>query len=207
MTATHNQATGKSTKKASEGNSWAKATTGRGKSQTGSKDKHVSLIQRALDNKDWQVARSLVQEELVLQPMDHWLWFTLSLTYYEDRDYEKARACSKRAVELAPDCPLALWHYAGSLYMTGREASALVIWTVLLNMDMEEIAYHGHGEGMDWALQLVNDVHYRIGRYYQHLGETDLARESFAKYLHNREHGAGSIYDKREVESYLSETR
>ncbi len=51
--------------------------------------------------------------------------------------------------------------------MNGREDAALVIWTILRDMDLEEVAYGECGEGMDWALQLLNDVHYRVGRYYQ----------------------------------------
>jgi tetratricopeptide (TPR) repeat protein len=132
--------------------------------------KRSPKVQQAVDEMNWQKVRSQVQEELVFKPMDHWLWLTLGLAYYEEKEYEKALTCSKRAVELAPNCALALWHYAGSLYMTGHEPSALVIWTLILNMEIEEVAYDEHGEGMDWALQLINDVHYRVGRYYQWAG-------------------------------------
>ncbi len=160
-------------------------------------------IERLIEKKKWSKARSLLQEDLLSKPMDHWLWMMLSLAFYEEKNYEKALICSRRAVQLKPDCPLALWHYAGDLYMTGHEASALVIWTMLRDMDMETIAYGEDGEGMDWALQLVNDVHYRIGRYYQWKGDDHLARESFQKYVHNRKHGVGSIYDLKKVEEYL----
>ena len=127
--------------------------------------------------------------------MDHWLWMTLGLTYHEEQEYERAVQCSKRAVQLAPDCPLALWHYAGSLDMAGHGELALPLWIMLLSMDIQQVAYGDHGEGMKWALQLLNDVHYRMGRYYQRIGKKELARESFRKYLHNRAHGVGSIYD------------
>ncbi|MBM4071529.1 MAG: hypothetical protein FJ271_21730 [Planctomycetes bacterium] len=133
------------------------------------------------------------------------MWLTLSSTYYENGDYNKAVACGKRAVELGPGCPLALWHYAGALYMTHQETSAFAIWTVLLNTDIEHIAHGEHGEGMPWALQLVNDVHYRLGRFYQWLDKPELARESFEKYLHNRAHGVGSIYDGQKAETILEE--
>jgi hypothetical protein len=58
---------------------------------------------------------------------------------------------------------------------------------------------------MDWAMQLVNDVHCRIGRYYQWKGEPELARASFLKYLHNRDHGVSSIYDREAVKKYLAD--
>jgi tetratricopeptide (TPR) repeat protein len=165
----------------------------------------MTEIEQLVAAKKWTRARALIQEELVSAPSDHWLWMTLSLTYYEQKQYEKALQSSKRAVELEPSCPLALWHYAGSLYMSGRESSALAIWTILLDMNLEEVAYGECGEGMDWALQLVNDVHYRIGRYFQWKGEEEQARASFEKYLHNRSHGVGSIYDEKQVEKYLAQ--
>jgi tetratricopeptide (TPR) repeat protein len=202
----HNRATERNTKKDGEGSSWVRAKTIRGKNLTGSRDNVNNLeIEKRIDEKNWQEARALLQEELVFTPTDHWLWMTLSLTYYEEKQYEKALACSRRAVELKPNCPLALWHYAGSLFMSGQESSALAIWTVLRNMDLEDIAYGDCSEGMDWAMQLVNDVNFRIGRYFQWKQEPELARASFQKYLHNREYGVSSIYDKQKAEKFLAQ--
>ncbi len=164
----------------------------------------TTAIETLIDQKKWGKARALLQEELVSAPADHWLWMTLGLTYYEQKRYDKALECSKRAVEYQPDCPLALWHYAGSLFMSGRENAALAIWTILLDMDLEEIAEGECGEGMDWAMQLINDVHYRMGRYYQWKEQPELARASFEKYLNNRQHGVGSIYDQKPIEEYLA---
>jgi predicted Zn-dependent protease len=164
----------------------------------------ATQIERLIEQKKWSKARALIQEELISAPTDHWLWMTLSLTYYEQKQYEKALECSKVAVQYQPDCPLAIWHYAGSLYMTGHEDAALVIWTMLLQKEPEEVAYEECGEGMDWALQLLNDVHYRMGRYYEWKGITELARVSYEKYLHNRRHGVGSIYETKNVENYLA---
>jgi tetratricopeptide (TPR) repeat protein len=195
MKATHNPATERDTKKAYGGSSWGKAKTKKGRLPTGSKGKVLSTIERCLAEENWREARTLIQDELLFQPMDHWLWLTLGLTYHEERTYEKAVQCSKRAVQLAPDCPLALWHFAGSLDMAGQGELALPIWIMLLSMDIEQVAYGDHGEGMKWALQLINDVHYRLGRYYQQIGKKELAQGSFRKYLHNRAHGVGSIYD------------
>jgi hypothetical protein len=48
-------------------------------------------------------------------------------------------------------------------------------------------------------------VHYRVGRYYQRVGEKRLAAEAYRKYVHNRGHGVGSIYDTKKVEEYLAQ--
>jgi tetratricopeptide (TPR) repeat protein len=199
MTRTLNPANEKSMKKGADEQQWAKAKKRNAGNRNGSKGESMADIERLIAGKKWKKARALIQEELISAPADHWLWMHLGLTYYEEKCYEQAAACSKRAVELRPNCPLALWHYAGSLFMNGNEQGALIIWTILLDMDLEEVAYAECGEGMDWALQLVNDVHYRMGRYFQWKGQESLARVSFEKYLHNREHGVSSLYDKDQV--------
>lgn len=165
----------------------------------------MTELEKLIKRESWTKARALIQEQLTSAPTDHWLWMNLSLTYYEQKKYEKALQCAKLAVEFKPSCPLALWHYAGSLFMSGREDAALAIWTLLLNMDLEEVAYGECAEGMDWAMQLINDVHYRMGKYYLWKKNPEQACVSFKKYLHNRAHGVGSIYDKQQVEKYLAE--
>jgi tetratricopeptide (TPR) repeat protein len=166
----------------------------------------MTTIEKLVAQKKWSKARALLQDELLSDPADHWLWTTLGLTFYEQRQYEKALKCSRRAVELAPNCPLVLWDYAGTLFMCGREPSAFAIWTLLLEMDLEDVAYGECSEGMDWAMQLINDVHFKMGKYYDWKGDVSNARVSFKKYLHNRAHGVGSIYDADRVKRYLEET-
>lgn len=165
--------------------------------------KNFEMIEKCLADKAWADARRHIQDELICEPTDHWLWFSLGLTYYEEKAYDKALACSRTAVELHPGCPLALWHYAGSLYMSSREHLAFVIWIRLLDMDIEEVAFGEHGEGMDWALQLINDVHFKLAKYYQWAGKADQAVESARKYVHNRNHGVDSIFDIKDAESML----
>lgn len=165
----------------------------------------MGQIEKLLAAEKWAKARALIQDELLSDPTSHWLWTTLGLTFYEQRQYEKALKCSKRAVELAPDCPLVLWDYAGCLEMNGRESAAMAIWTLLLDMDIDEVAYGECSEGMDWALQVLNDVHYRMGRHFQRKGRNEQAGASYRKYLHNRSHGVGSIYDEKDVKKYLAE--
>ena len=151
MTATHNRAAERSTKKDGGESVWPRAKRKKEKPPTGSSDDKIAAIERLVKDKASARARVLINEELIFQPTDHWFWMTLGLTYYEEKEYTKALKCSERAVQLAPDCPLALWHYAGSLFMSGRQLAALAIWNLLLNRDVEEVAYSAHGEGMNWC--------------------------------------------------------
>jgi predicted Zn-dependent protease len=108
-------------KKDADEQQWAKAKKRNARNRNGSKGESMSDIDQLIADKKWEKARALIQEELISAPADHWLWMHLGLTYYEEKSYEQAAACSKRAVELRPNCPLALWHYAGSLFMNGNE--------------------------------------------------------------------------------------
>lgn len=91
--------------------------------------------------------------------------------------------------------------------MTGQEEAALALWTNLLETDLDEIADGDHGEGLDWALQLVNDVHFRMGRCYHWLNHWDKAARSFQSYLHNCSHGVASLYDVKVAERCLRAIR
>jgi tetratricopeptide (TPR) repeat protein len=164
----------------------------------------MPTIEALLKAKKWKAAQELLYRELIAAPTDHWVWYSLSLAHYEQRQYDLALQCSQRAVELQPNCPLALWHYAGSLAMSGKESQAYVIWNLLLSMEPAAIADDECGEGLDSALRLLNDVHYRLGRYFRDRNQPDQAREAFTKYLHNRSHGVASSYDSAPVERYLS---
>src|SRR5437867_1673562 len=118
MTQTHSPATEKNTKRAKGDDEWKKEKKRNVASPNGSKDKANARIEHSLQTKRWKTARALIQEQLVYEPSDHWLWLSLGLTYYEQQEYEKSLKCSQWAVQLEARCPLALWHLAGSLYMT-----------------------------------------------------------------------------------------
>jgi tetratricopeptide (TPR) repeat protein len=199
------RATKKRTSPGSGASAWPRAKTKKGRTKTGSNGSEAKIIERLLNAEKWPQAQALLHRALIHAPTDHYWWMMLSETYYEQFEYETALECSKRAVELAPQCPLALWHYAGCLSMTGQERAALAVWALLLNRDLDEVAHGECGEGMKWAMQLLNDVHYRMGFIHYFLSEDAQARISFEKYLYNRSRGVGSIYDAEEVKKHLAE--
>jgi tetratricopeptide (TPR) repeat protein len=185
-------------------NGWPRERKRSGKHPIGSKGDRMTRIESLLKAKKWKQAQALLYRELADAPTDHWIWFSLSLTHYEMKEYDLAMKCGQRAVELQSNCPLALWHYAGSLYMNGQASQALAIWTIMLGLDLDDVAHGECGEGMDSALRLINDAHYRMGRCYQHLGKTAQASESYEKYLHNRSHGVHSAYDDAPIKEFLA---
>jgi tetratricopeptide (TPR) repeat protein len=120
------------------------------------------LIEKAVQAEDWVGARRVIEAVLRHKPKDHWLLSRLALTYYEQREYEKALYWDAMALQEAPYCPLAIWGYAGSLDMLRRFSEALSLYRWLLSWDEKELAYGDCGEGIRRARSLIADCHYRI---------------------------------------------
>jgi tetratricopeptide (TPR) repeat protein len=120
------------------------------------------LIEKAIHAEDWDGARKLITTELHHNPKDHWLLSRLALTFYEQGKYKQALFWDAKALQEAPHCPLAIWGYAGSLEMLGRQRESLVLYRWLLRWGEKELAYGDCGEGIRRARSLMADCHYRI---------------------------------------------
>ncbi len=151
-------------------------------------------INDAIDREDWSFARRILLEKLKKEPNDHWLLSRLGSVYYEQRKYRKALEYSKKALALAPDCPLVLWDLAGPLFATGKVRAAWQIYRGLLNKGPEKIAKGPCGEGLSWANSLMVDCIFSIGLCLQRMGKTDQAALFFGKFLELRAMWDGGIY-------------
>jgi tetratricopeptide (TPR) repeat protein len=164
-------------------------------------------IEALIEAEDWKGARKVIRDALREEPESHWLVSRLALTFYEEFKYEKALEYESRALELAPNCPLALWGYAGSLDMLGREREALKIYRRLVGRGAESIAYGECGEGLARARGLVADSLYRMAGCYESLGKRRKAIGFLEEHLARRGAGCHSIYPLREVRKELDEMR
>src|SRR5262249_18441229 len=122
----------------------------------------------------------------------------------EERRYRKALSIERKALKLAPSCPLVLWDYAGSLDMLGRRKEAIRIWRKLLQRGLNNIAYGECGEGLRWGRSLLNDCRYRIGWSYYKLGRLSLACRYIRQHIRGRSPKLYSIYDLRAVKKDLA---
>ena len=147
-----------------------------------------------IEAEDWPAARRAIRAELRSDPTNHWLLTRLGLTYYEEKDYKQALECERRALAEAPDCPLVLWDYAGSLQMLGRGQDALKIYRRLIRRGISEIAFDDCGEGLAWARGLVADCYYRMAGYYRASRRPAMAIKSLTSHLTLRGPGCRSIY-------------
>jgi tetratricopeptide (TPR) repeat protein len=156
-------------------------------------------IERAISDENWTEARRLIQAELVKTPDSHWLITRLGLTYYEERRYEEALELATQALALAPECPLALWDYAGALEMLGRPAEALAVYQRLVERGVDAVAHGDCGEGRAWARGLIADCHYRMSGCWRALGNSEQAERELSLHLNLRGPGCRSIYPLRSL--------
>jgi tetratricopeptide (TPR) repeat protein len=165
------------------------------------KDRPAILIEQAIAANNWTRARKLIRHELKSDPNDHWLLSRLALTYYEQRQYRRALYFEAKALQIAPYCPLAIWRYAGSLEMLGRDKEALKLFRWLLSWREQNLAYGDCGEGILAARSLIADCHYRIACIWERMGQRKRALASYAEHFARRRRGTRSIYPLREVKA------
>ena len=151
-------------------------------------------IEAAIKRNDWPHARRLVRAELRKKPDSHWLITRLSLTHYEERDYERSLAVLGRAYKLAPSCPLVLWDLAGTFDMLGRHDEAIAIYRRLLRRGVKSVAFGDCGEGIAWARGLLADCWYRLARCQKKKGRRFQALRCYERHLAMRGPGCRSIY-------------
>ena len=163
------------------------------------------LIESAIQANAWARARRLITAALRREPLDHWLLTRLSLTYYKQRRYREALALEKRALAIAPNCPLVLWDYAGTLQMLDRHREALAIYRRITRIPLERLAHGTCGEGLARARGLHADCFFGMSTSYRALGRSRMARQVLARHLSLRGPGCHSIYSRREALARLND--
>src|SRR5512139_2155962 len=112
-------------------------------------------IEELIEKDDWVGARQEIRAKLKEYPDDHWLLTRLGLTYYEQHNYKKALEIEEKAIRLAPNCPLVLWDYAGSLQELDRHDEAIKIYRRIIAKGVDRVAFGECGEGKAWARGLI----------------------------------------------------
>jgi len=157
------------------------------------------VLNQCIMEEDWQKAKEILENELRNFPEDHFLLTQMGEVYYEMRDYNKALIFTQKAVEIAPNCPLALNNHATVLFMHERYEEAQQIWKNLLKKGVSEIAQDECAEGIRWAKSLLNDIRFRVGDTYLALGNSPKALQFYQLHLENRQRGQFSNFSKKEI--------
>jgi len=169
------------------------------------KDRLFKRLEYYEAREEWQKAIAVSKKLLAKFPEDHWLLTRQSSHYYEALQYRTALRYSKRALRLAPHCPLVLWVYANVLDMLGKKREARLVYKKLLRRGVERIAYGECGEGLRWAEALLVDCRYRIGMSYADEGRKNLAIRYLRQHLSQRKPGLRSLYSLNEVRRELAD--
>jgi tetratricopeptide (TPR) repeat protein len=162
-------------------------------------------INELFKRKKWAEARRLLEGRLHEEPANHWLLTRLGTTYYEQRNYDKALALTRRAYALAPHCPLVAWDLASSLEMLGKDREALRIYQELLARGPRSIADEECGEGLAWARSLLTDCLYSVAGCLHRRGRHHEALRAIQQYLQLRAMGVRSVYTLKEGRARLQE--
>jgi|ERR1017187_2192746 tetratricopeptide (TPR) repeat protein len=150
------------------------------------KDILSDQVNSLFEKERWSEARKLLEVELKQSPRSHWVLDRLSVTYYEQKDYQKALTLIKKAFDLAPQCPLALWDYAGTCAALGQTQKAIRKYHALIEMYPDGFDEDECGEDKNWASSLVMDCFFRLGACFQEIKRNDMATLFFDDYLNLR---------------------
>jgi tetratricopeptide (TPR) repeat protein len=162
-------------------------------------------INDLIEAEQWKDARALIQKTLKREPRNHWLLTQLGETYYEQQDYKKALEVLLRSRGILPDCPLTLWHLAGTLDALRHHAEAIQLYTWLLR-STKTPEDDPCWESVEWTDALKTDCVFRMGLCFKHLDRNERAAYCFRKYIDVLSQGAEGSYPIEEARKYLQES-
>jgi len=168
------------------------------------RDRIGTQIEHLLRRGDWKSAQALIEKQLGKQPDDHWLWSRLSGVKYEQRDYRGALEAAEKALEIVPDCPLALWSKAGALEMLGRGKEAIGLYEQLFNRGLEQLKNPDSDadecwEGPDWTSRLMADCMFRTASCLAKTALRDKAVKMYRLFLSLGDLGTQGIYSREDA--------
>jgi tetratricopeptide (TPR) repeat protein len=162
------------------------------------RDHFNDTIDDLFEREKWKEARKLLQEASKKDPESHWMLTQLGVTYYEQRRYEEALERFLASLGLDAECPLTLWHLAGTLDALGKHTAAIEIFTWLLETNRSPAKY-SCWESPAWADKLKTDCLYRLGVCFRHLGKKKNAEHCYRQYLNLVLIGANGMYSIEDV--------
>jgi tetratricopeptide (TPR) repeat protein len=167
-----------------------------------------SRIESLVEAGEWKSAQGVIEKQLVKEPDDHWLFARLSSVKFEQRDYDGALDAAERALRIVPDCPLALWSYAGALDMLGRTKEAGKVYIHLTRRGLKELNEPDEDanecwEDADWTRGLVVDCFFRTADCLAKIGKRDDAVEWYNRFLGLLDFGMQGIYSRAEATARL----
>ena len=161
-------------------------------------------IEDLIQHGEWQAARRMIERAIALEKNNHWLLTQLGVTYYEQRQYDKAHDCFLRSLALVPECPLTLWNIAGVRAALGKPKDALRIYAWLLNSNMSA-QDDPCWESKEWTDSLKADCVYRAGVCFQQVKRWKLAELCLRQYINVLLAGIDGTYSVEDAAKRIRE--
>jgi tetratricopeptide (TPR) repeat protein len=166
-------------------------------------DPMIARMERFEEKENWPKAIEINKQLLKKYPGSHWLYSNLSSNYHEAHKYKTALKYAEMAMELAPDCPVVLWDYAGVLDTLEMVKQARAIWQKLLRKGVKKLTKGECAESVRWTEAMLNDCRYRLGLSYAENGNKGQAKKYFKEHLKHRKPGLPSLYTMTDVKRWL----
>ena len=166
-------------------------------SRTNHMTKSSPKLEQLLKLERWPAAEKTIRTQLQDQPENHWLLTQLGSVLYEQRKYKASLTPLIASFRITPDCPLTLWHLAGTYDALGQYDKAISIYAWILNQNISA-SEDPCWESQDWSNSLKTDCVYRIAHVLEHQKNWTAAAEYYAEYLKLQlagMHGSYSIAD------------
>jgi len=91
-----------------------------------------SKLNLLFEQEKWQEARQLLEKERVKKPNSHWVYTQLAVTFYEEKKYNDAMKLLLFSRKIKDDCPLTLWHLAGTFVALNQIEEAKDTYTAII---------------------------------------------------------------------------
>lgn len=156
-------------------------------------ERRTASIESLLQKSKWAAARKQIDVELAVDPNNHWLMTQKGVTLYEQHHYREALELFQESLKIVPDCPLTLWNLAGTLDALGKPASAIPIFTWLLD-SKKSPEDDDCWESQEWTDSLKTDCVFRIAVCLQHLDRLPEAETCYRQYINLLLNGSPGSY-------------
>ena len=114
----------------------------------------VKHINRLKDGKEWYSLEIYLKRKSREFPMDYWLKMELVEHYYRLKD-KRCLEYAEEIYRMVPNDMLVAFDYACSLYLNGKLCDSLNVLKTIQGKGLDYIAYSEHGEGLQWARNLM----------------------------------------------------
>jgi tetratricopeptide (TPR) repeat protein len=166
-------------------------------------------IEMAIDQEEFGRAIEIINDALggSSEWEAHWLYARLAHAWCRQGNLVEATLWVKKGLSIAPRCPLLLWELGLIYEMENEYASAVNVYSQIIELGENELAEGDCGEGRSWANSMMADSYFRMGYCLFELGFREKAIESIIARLSKSELGIDYEYSDDEVREFLDRLR